>query len=154
MLAVEIMLKNNTKIIISTCNRVGTLGLNNAEEILKAVSTLMRKKSAKKVILAGDCNFPHINWSDGTGVSIIDNKLINSFAECGMVQCIHSSTHNKGSILDILLSKSKNHVCNLKVLNDNRTVTLTTTLSHSILKLNAFVVIFPSRKCITLTVPS
>ena len=35
-----------------------------------------------------------------------------------MVQCIHSSTHNKGSILDILLSKSKNHVCNLKILND------------------------------------
>ena len=35
-----------------------------------------------------------------------------------MVQCIHSSTHNKGSILDILLSKSDGHVCNLKVLND------------------------------------
>ena len=38
--------------------------------------------------------------------------------ECGMVQCIHSSTHNKGSILDILLSKSIDHVCNLRVLND------------------------------------
>ena len=35
-----------------------------------------------------------------------------------MVQCIHSSTHNKGSILDILLSKSTDHVCNLRVLND------------------------------------
>ena len=35
-----------------------------------------------------------------------------------MVQCIHSPTHNKGSILDILLSKSEDHVCNLKVLND------------------------------------
>ena len=78
----------------------------------------MRKKSAKKVILVGDFNLPHINWSDGTGVSTIDNKFLNGFAECGMVQCIHSSTHNKGSILDILLSKSKNHVCNLKVLND------------------------------------
>ena len=54
MLAVEIMLENNTKIIISTCYRVGTLGLNNAEEILKAVSMLMRKKSVKKVILVGD----------------------------------------------------------------------------------------------------
>ena len=118
MLAVEIMLENNTKIIISTCYRVGTLGLNNAEEILKAVSMLMRKKSAKKVILVGDFNLPHINWSDGTAVSTIDNKFLNGFAECGMVQCIHSSTHNKGSILDILLSKSKNHVCNLKVLND------------------------------------
>ena len=40
------------------------------------------------------------------------------FAECGMVQCIHSPTHNKGSILDILLTKSEDHVCNLKVLHD------------------------------------
>ena len=112
------MLENKTKIIISTCYRVGTLGLNNAGEILKAVSTLMRKKSAKKVILVGDFNLPHINWSDGTGVSTIDNTFLNGFAENGMVQCIHSSTHDKGSILDILLSKSEDHVCNLKVLND------------------------------------
>ena len=118
MLAVEIVFENKTKIILSTCYRVGTLGLNNAEEILKGVSTLMRKKSVKKVILVGDFNLPHINWSDGTGVSTIDNTFLNGFAECGMVQRIHSSTHNKGSILDILLSKSKNHVCNLKILND------------------------------------
>ena len=117
-LAVEIMLENNTTIIISTCYRVDTLGLNNAEEILKAVSTLMRKKSAKKVILVGNFNLPHINWSDGTGVSTIDNKFLNGFAEYGIVQCIHSSTHNKGSILYILPSKSKNYVCNVKVLND------------------------------------
>ena len=118
MLAVEIVLENKTKIIISTCYRVGTLGLNNTEEILNAVSTLMRKKSAKKVILVGDFNLPHINWSDGTGVSTIDNTFLNGFAENGMVQCIHSPTHNKGSILDILLSKSEDHVCNLKVIND------------------------------------
>ena len=118
MLAVEIVLENKTKIIISTCYRVGTLGLNNAEEILNAVSTLMRKKSAKKVILVGDFNLPHINWSEGTGVSAIDNTFLNGFAENGMVQCIHSPTHNKGSILNILLSKSEDHVCNLKVLND------------------------------------
>ena len=66
MLAVEIVFENKTKIIISTCYRVGTLGLNNAEEILKGVSTLMLKKSVKKVILVGDFNLPHINWSDGT----------------------------------------------------------------------------------------
>ena len=85
MLAVEIELENKTKIIISTCYRVGTLGPNNAEEILKAVSTLMRKKSAKKVILVGDFNLPHINWSDGMGVSTIDNTFLNGFAENGMV---------------------------------------------------------------------
>ena len=124
MLAVEILLENKTKIIISTCYKVGTLGLNNAEEILKTVSTLMRKKSAKKVILVGDFNLPYINWSDGTGVSTIDNTFLNGFAENGMVQCIHRSTHNKGSILDILLSKSEDHVCNLKVLKGARCIFL------------------------------
>ena len=96
MLAVEVVLENKTKIIISTCYRVGTLGLNNAEEILKGVGTLIRKKSVKKCILVGDFNLPNINWSSGTGVSTIDNTFLNGFAECGMVQCIHSSTHNKG----------------------------------------------------------
>ena len=118
MLAVEVVLENKTKIIISTCYRVGTLGLNNTEEILTGVGTLIRKKSVKKCILVGDFNLPNINWSSGTGVSTIDNTFLNVFAECGMVQCIHSSTHNKGSILDILLSKSTDHICNLRVLND------------------------------------
>ena len=47
MLAVEIVLENKTKIIISTCYRVGTLGLNNAEEILKGVGTLIRNICVK-----------------------------------------------------------------------------------------------------------
>ena len=32
-----------------------------------------------------------------------------------MVQCIQNSTHNKGSVPDILLSKSSDHILNLKV---------------------------------------
>ena len=35
-----------------------------------------------------------------------------------MVQCIQNSTHNKGSILDILLSKSSDHLIYFKVLKD------------------------------------
>ena len=66
----------------------------------------------------GDFNLPHINWSDGIGVSTIDNTFLNGFAECGMVQCIQDSTHNKGSVLDILLSKNSDHLLNLKVLKD------------------------------------
>ena len=43
-LGIEIVLENKTKVIIATCYRVGTLGLQNAEEILKGVRTLTRKK--------------------------------------------------------------------------------------------------------------
>ena len=65
MLAVEIVLENKTKIIISTCYRVGTLGLNNAEEILKGVGTLIRKKSVKKCILVERLQSPEyklVEW--------------------------------------------------------------------------------------------
>ena len=48
------------------------------------------KKKVKKCILVGDFNLPHINWSDGIGVSTIDNTFLNGFAECGMVQCIQN----------------------------------------------------------------
>ena len=75
------------------------------------------QKKVKKCILVDDFNLPHIDWSDGIGVSTIDN-ILNGFAESGMVQCIQNSTHNKGSVLDILLSKSSDHLLNLKVLRD------------------------------------
>ena len=45
MLALELIFENNTKIIIATCYRVGTLGLENADEILKALKVLSRKKT-------------------------------------------------------------------------------------------------------------
>ena len=118
MLAIEIILKNKTKIIIATCYRVGTLGTRNADEILKALRMLSRKKSVKKFIMVGDFNLPQINWVSGTGTSTLDNIFLNGFAESGMVQCIQESTHKKGSTLDILLSRSSEHIKNLNIVSD------------------------------------
>ena len=53
---------------------------NKVASIVLYTTMLMRKKSAKKVILVEDFNLPHINWSDGTAVSTIDNKFLNGFA--------------------------------------------------------------------------
>ena len=38
-LGIEIQLENKTKVIIATCYRVGTLGVQNAEDLLKGVRT-------------------------------------------------------------------------------------------------------------------
>ena len=57
-LGIEILLENKTKFIIATCYRVGTLGMDNAEEILRGVRTLTRKKNVKNVILVGDLQSP------------------------------------------------------------------------------------------------
>ena len=74
-LAIEITLENKTKITIATCYRVGTLGMHNADEILKALRMLTRKKSVKKCIMIGDFNLPQINWLSGTGTSTLDNTI-------------------------------------------------------------------------------
>ena len=67
LLAVEILLEDKSKIIVVTCYRVGTLGNDNAEEILNAIKTLTRKKSVCKFIFIGDLNLKHIDWENGIG---------------------------------------------------------------------------------------
>ena len=43
-LAIELVLENKNKIIVATCYRVGTLGIDNCREVAKAINTLLRKK--------------------------------------------------------------------------------------------------------------
>ena len=93
MLAIELIFENNTKIIIATCYRVGTLGLENADEILKALKVLTRKNSVKNLILVGDFNLPKIGWSYGTETSTFENAFLNGFVECGMIQCVHNQAN-------------------------------------------------------------
>ena len=119
MLALELILENNTKIIIAICYRVGTLGLENADEILKALKVLSRKKSVKKLILVGDFNLSKIDWPNGAGTSTLENIFVNGFAECGMIQCVDEATHTKNSILDLVLSKNADHIKNLKIAADS-----------------------------------
>ena len=114
MLALELIFENSRKIIIATCYHVGTLGLENANEILKALKVLSRKNSVKKLILVRDFDLPKIDWSNGTGTSTLENILLEGFAECGMIQCVHEATHTKNSILDLVLSKNADHIKNLK----------------------------------------
>ena len=54
MLAVELMLNDNSKIVISTCFRVGTLGIPNFQEITRTLDMLLRKKRLKKFFLIGE----------------------------------------------------------------------------------------------------
>ena len=62
MLAIEIILDDGSKIVISTCYRVGTLGTSNYNEIANVLQKLLRKKRLKKFILVGDLNLKNANW--------------------------------------------------------------------------------------------
>ena len=56
LVAIELILPNITKIIVTTCYRVGTLGMSNCSEILNTLGKLSRKKMLRKLIIVGDFN--------------------------------------------------------------------------------------------------
>ena len=62
LLAIELSLPDSTKIIISTCYRVGTLGISNYNEIMQALNKLSRKKMLRKFVIIGDFNLKGVNW--------------------------------------------------------------------------------------------
>ena len=93
LLAIELTLPNKTKIILTTCYRVGTLGISNCSEILKTLGKLSRKKMLRKFIIVGDLNLSGIDWATGNTRGPIEREFLNGFADIGLIQCINTATH-------------------------------------------------------------
>ena len=118
-LAIEIIFSDNhRKFIVGACYRVGTLVLENANEIIDTIKLLTRKKCLRNIIILGDFNLGSIDWNNNKGKSSIDNFFLNSFAESGLLQCIASPTHRKGNILDILLATCARFIDDLSIITD------------------------------------
>ena len=120
LLAVELTLPDCTKIIITTCYRVGTLGVANCNQIMQTLNKLHRKKMLRKFLVIGDLNLKSINWSTGTSENALETEFLNGFAELGLAQCIDAATHNKSNILDVLLTKSKHYISDIKIIDTER----------------------------------
>ena len=118
MFAVEIVLGDGSKIVISTCYRVGTLGATNYHEIINTLQKLLRKKKLKKFFLIGDFNLRCANWEANLSSNSIEQMFLDGFLRLGLIQCVTSPTHFKNNILDILLTNSDNSISNIKVLSD------------------------------------
>ena len=74
----------------------------------------------KKFLCIGDFNLKGINWDTGNSSNSLENEFINGFADLGLLQCKESATHNKGNILDIFLTKSKQYITDLKIIDTER----------------------------------
>ena len=120
LLALELTLPDCTKIIITTCYRVGTVGVANCNQIMQTLNKLRRKKMLRKFLVIGDLNLKSINWSTGTSENALETEFLNGFAELGLIQCIDAATHNKGNILDVLLTKSKHYISDIKIIDTER----------------------------------
>ena len=117
--AIELKLNDNSKIIIATCYRVGTLGNLNLSEISKSIKTLVRKRGVKEFVLIGDFNLPKINWSKLSSTVSLEQDFLLIFAENSLLQRINVPTHYRGNTLDLLLTQSNRFVDNVTVHKDS-----------------------------------
>ena len=77
----------------------------------------------RKFVIIGDFNLKNVDWNGGNGLNntnSLENEFVNGFADLGLLQCIDAPTHNKGKTLDILLTKSKQYITDLKIINTER----------------------------------
>ncbi len=118
-LALKLTTSNGDKIVVCTCYRVGTLGLPNHRVIIEALSRIVCKKRLVKTFIVGDFNLREVSWSSLTSPVSIEQTFVDSFVQMGLKQCISVPTHDKGNILDILLTNSEQSVLNPKVLDKN-----------------------------------
>ena len=87
---------------------------------MQALNKLSRKKMLRKFVVIGDFNLKGVNWNMGNSANSLENEFVNGFAYLGLLQCIDAATHNKGKILDILLTKSKQYITDLKIIDTER----------------------------------
>ena len=116
-LAVELTLDDKSKVIIATCYRVDTLGIENYRNISDILKFLLRKKRVKKFFLIGDFNLNKANWLFNTSTNSVEQTFLDEFLQAGLLQLINEPTHVKGNILDILLTNSEQFINDITVSN-------------------------------------
>ena len=109
----------STTYCITVCYRVGPLGEENFNEIERHLANVFCQKKFQAHIIVGDFNLPDINWSTTSSTTEIAHKFIDLFHNLGLSQLIDLPTHEKGSVLDLLLTNSIRAVENVAVLSKN-----------------------------------
>ncbi|MCP4460360.1 MAG: hypothetical protein GY816_20410, partial [Cytophagales bacterium] len=117
MIAVECTTVTGFKFIICTCYRVGTLGMVNHDKIVSSIRSLSKRRKLSKIYVLGDFNLGSVSWDVLTSAVPIEQSFVNSFVDLGLIQCINQPTHQKGNILDILLTNSEASIADLQVLD-------------------------------------
>ena len=95
LLAIEMIMNDSSKLVITTCYRVGTLGIQDCNEICSALAKLLRKKRVKKLFRIGDLNLRNINWETCTSSNNVEKIFLEEFFKLGLIQCITTPTHIK-----------------------------------------------------------
>jgi hypothetical protein len=72
-------------------------GTGNMDELWELIES-----AAQESLFIGDFNMPDINWREEQSVKY--RKIVESVQRAEMVQLVDFSTHEKGNILDLILT--------------------------------------------------
>ena len=121
-LSVELTLKNNTKVCLSTLYRVGTLGTRNQSALQEYFTSILQNRKYSKMYLIGDLNLPDLNvtqWTTGQGTQPLNQSFLDMFNNMCFEQCIEQTTHRHGKILDVLLTNAPQSLAKITVGDEN-----------------------------------
>ena len=118
-LSLELKISNTNVICVTTCYRVGTLGVINHKEIASHLRDITRKKKYNKHIVLGDFNLSKTSWPEAESSDNIENLFIDTFNDLGLQQLVGSPTHEKGRTLDLVLSNKPALIRDVIILNQH-----------------------------------
>ena len=91
---------NQLQIVVCNCY----IPPNSGDLYLDTLLTFLSNLISDRVIIAGDFNFPDINWSFLTGYSSSSNSFCDFVFDNNLVQLVDSPTHVGGNVLDLVLT--------------------------------------------------
>ena len=76
---------------------------NYISDLTEYLSSL---RHTENLIILGDLNLPDVNWGSLSGMSFISSSLCEEFFNLNLSQLVTEPTHNKGNLLDVILTNT------------------------------------------------
>ena len=119
-LSVEIKLPNGQKLIVCSFYRVGTLGIENYTKVEAYLQAVCKRRGVHSFLLLGDLNLHSVSWDLNSSASSVQQAFLDLFGNLGLSQLIKEPTHQKGKILDILLTDRTDDIANVSLIDQNQ----------------------------------
>ena len=103
-LGITLKFNDGKKIILCSYYRVGTLGIDNHNEIKNFVKKARSRRGVTGIVIAGDLNMSKTVWDSYSSTDNIEQLFLDSFVNFGLDQLINVPTHKHGNTLDLVLT--------------------------------------------------
>ena len=118
-LSIEITDSNGRKSIISAFYRVGTLGSENHNRVDQHLRIIRRRRGVDEITLIGDLNMCNTNWENFSSNIPTEQLFLDTFNDLSFSQAVRAPTHNKGNILDVVLTDKPDNIQNIDIDRDS-----------------------------------